>query len=326
MVAVGDDAVDHQPGEMARDLTPVAVLQPEDHPPGPTGEGDRAVHTVGTRPWPRAEQGESAGGAHGHTRGVTSGTTRLEDHGISLTKGCDRVPRTHGDEVVAPAPHGQLIAWIVSVPWVHRFWPADRPLERLTRCVSGLALFGVGIALLIDADLGAAPWDVFHTGVSEHTGIAVGTVIILTGVALLLLWIPLGETPGLGTVLNAVEIGLVVDLVLPLVPEPDHLAIRLAMMTAGVVVIAIGSGLYLGAGLGPGPRDGLMTGLARRGVSIQVARTAVEITVLVVGVLLGGAIGLGTAVFALGIGPLVQICLPRLTMRETPRTELSAAR
>jgi uncharacterized membrane protein YczE len=204
---------------------------------------------------------------------------------------------------------------------VHRFIPTDRPVERIARCVAGLALFGVGIALIIAADLGAAPWDVFHTGVSDLTGLGVGTVIILTGAALLLLWIPLRETPGLGTVLNAIEIGLVVDLVLPLAPEPDQLPARLAMMFAGVVVIGIGSAAYIGAGLGPGPRDGLMTGIAKRGVSIRVARTGIEVTVLLIGVALGGAIGLGTAVFALGIGPLVQLFLPSLTMR--PRTELA---
>jgi uncharacterized membrane protein YczE len=207
------------------------------------------------------------------------------------------------------------------VLFVHRFVPTDRPVERIARCVAGLALFGVGIALIIDADLGAAPWDVFHTGVSDLTGIGVGTVIILTGAALLLLWIPLRETPGLGTVLNAVEIGLVVDLVLPLVPEPDGLAARLSMMLVGVVVIGLGSAAYIGAGLGPGPRDGLMTGIAKRGISIRVARTGIEVTVLLVGVALGGAIGLGTAVFALGIGPLVQFFLPYLTMQ--PRTELA---
>ena len=190
------------------------------------------------------------------------------------------------------------------------------------RCVVGLALFGAGIALIIDADLGAAPWDVFHTGVSDLTGVPVGTVIILTGAALLLLWIPLREQPGLGTVLNAVEIGLVVDLVLPIVPEPDQLALRLLMMFGGVAVIGLGSALYIGAGLGPGPRDGLMTGIARRGVSVRAARTGIEVLVLVVGVALGGAIGLGTAVFALGIGPLVQLFLPHLTI--TPRPELAA--
>ncbi len=200
---------------------------------------------------------------------------------------------------------------------MNRFIPTDRPVERIVRCVVGLAIFGVGIALLIDANLGAAPWDVFHTGVAALTGLPVGQVTIITGVALLLVWIPLGEQMGLGTVLNALEIGLVVDLVLPLIPEPDLLVARLPMMFGGVVLIAIGSGLYIGAGLGPGPRDGLMTGMARRGVSIRFARTAIEITVLAVGVALGGAIGLGTAVFAIGIGPLVQVFLPRLQVRAT---------
>jgi uncharacterized membrane protein YczE len=199
---------------------------------------------------------------------------------------------------------------------VNRFWPSDRPVERIGRCVVGLAVFGVGIALLIDANLGAAPWDVFHTGVAELTGLAVGQVTILTGVVLLLLWVPLGETMGLGTILNAIEIGLVVDLVLPLLPEPELLVARTAMMLGGVVVIAIGSGLYIGAGLGPGPRDGLMTGFAKRGISIRFARTAIELTVLVIGIALGGAIGIGTAVFALGIGPLVQYFLPRLRLVE----------
>lgn len=181
----------------------------------------------------------------------------------------------------------------------------------------GLAVFGVGIALLIDAHLGAAPWDVFHTGVAELTGLPVGQITIITGVFLLVLWIPLGEQMGLGTFLNAIEIGIVVDLVLPLLPEPELLIARVPMMLGGVVAIAIGSALYIGAGLGPGPRDGLMTGMARRGVSIRFARTAIELSVLAVGVALGGAIGIGTAVFALGIGPLVQVFLPRLQIRAT---------
>ena len=203
---------------------------------------------------------------------------------------------------------------------VHRFVPIDRPLERIARCVAGLALFGIGISLLIDANLGAAPWDVFHTGVSELTGWPVGTIIIVTGIALLALWIPLRESPGLGTVLNAFEIGLVVGVALPLIPEPEALVPRVLMMVGGVVIIAIGSGLYIGAGLGPGPRDGLMTGLARHGLSIRLARTGIEVLVLAAGVLLGGSIGIGTAVFALGIGPLVQIFLPRLTMRDRALT------
>ena len=208
---------------------------------------------------------------------------------------------------------------------MHRFIPTDRPLERIARCVVGLAIFGVGIALLIDANLGAAPWDVFHTGVAELTGLAVGQVTIITGIVLLALWIPLGETMGLGTILNAIEIGLVVDLMLPLLPEPDALVARTVMMLGGIVVIAIGSGLYIGAGLGPGPRDGLMTGFAKRGTSIRVARTSIELTVLVIGIALGGAIGVGTAVFAVTIGPLVQFFLPRLQIGRPTAVAADAA-
>ena len=200
-----------------------------------------------------------------------------------------------------------------------RLIPLDRFVERLMRCLFGLFLFGVGISMIIDAELGAAPWDVFHTGVSELTGLSVGNVVILTGLALLLIWVPLRERPGLGTLLNAVVIGLVVDLTLPLVPDTSALLLRLALMFGGVTVIAIGSGFYIGAGLGPGPRDGLMTGLAKqtiagRSISVRSGRTFVEVVVLVIGIALGGAIGIGTAVFTIGIGPLVQIFLPRLTM------------
>lgn len=185
----------------------------------------------------------------------------------------------------------------------------------------GLVLFGVGISLLIESDLGAAPWDVFHTGMSELTGISTGWIIVITGVLLLLLWIPLRERPGLGTILNATVIGIVVDIALPIIGEPEELIVRLVMMVGGVVVVAIGSGFYIGAGLGPGPRDGLMTGLAKqtiagRSISVRAGRTFVEVVVLVIGVLLGGAIGIGTAAFTLGIGPLVQIFLPRLTMSQ----------
>lgn len=192
--------------------------------------------------------------------------------------------------------------------------PTDRLGERLARCIGGLALFGTGISLIIHGDLGAAPWDVFHQGLSNLTGIGIGTVIIIVGAVLLLLWVPLRERPGLGTVLNAVEIGLVVNLVLPLLPDTDRLVPRVAMMVGGIVMVAAGSGLYIGSGLGPGPRDGLMTGLVRLGASIRAARTGIELVVVAGGVALGGSIGAGTAAFALGIGPLVQVFLPRLTI------------
>ncbi len=181
-------------------------------------------------------------------------------------------------------------------------------------------MFGAGISLIIEAHLGAAPWDVFHQGLAELTGISVGNVIVVVGLLLLLLWIPLQQRPGVGTILNALEIGITVDLIMPLIPSTDLLVVRVLYLTAGMVVVAIGSGLYIGSGLGAGPRDGLMMGLGKLGLSVRLARTAIEITVLVAGVLLGGTVGVGTLAFTFGIGPLVQIFLPRLALppRKTP--------
>jgi len=181
--------------------------------------------------------------------------------------------------------------------------------------VIGLALFGIGISLIIDARIGVPPWDVFHQGVAERIDRSIGTVIIATGAALMLLWIPLRQKPGIGTVLNAIEIGLVANVAIALLPQPESVFVQVPMMLSGVVVVAIGSGLYIGSGLGPGPRDGLMTGLARRGVPLRVARTGIEITVLIVGWFLGGQVGVGTVAFAVLIGPLVQLVLPRLSMK-----------
>lgn len=191
----------------------------------------------------------------------------------------------------------------------------DRVTERLVRCAFGLFLFGLGITFFIRAQLGLAPWDVFHTGISDKTDVAVGTVIIVVGVVLLLLWIPLRQRPGIGTIMNAVEIGLVVNLTKPMIGEPDHIIGRLALMMAGLLIVGLGSAIYIGSGLGAGPRDGLMLGLSERGVSIRLARTAIELTVLVTGIVLGGPIGLGTVAFALGIGPIVQLLLPRFDLR-----------
>lgn len=183
-------------------------------------------------------------------------------------------------------------------------------VRRLPRCLAGLALFGAGIAAIVRADLGLAPWDVFHQGVSELTGISLGLVIVLTGVALLLLWIPLRQRVGIGTVLNAVEIGVVVDIVLAVVPETDAAALRWLYLAGGIGIIAVGSGLYIGSGLGTGPRDGLMVGLNERfGWSIRVSRTIVEVVALVSGWALGGSVGVGTVVFAISIGPLAHLTL-----------------
>ncbi len=204
--------------------------------------------------------------------------------------------------------------------------PRERPApfsERLARCVIGLAGFGLGISMIVVADLGLAPWDIFHQGVADKLGISIGWVIVMTGVLLMLVWIPLHQRPGLGTILNATEIGLVVNLTLPLLPEPDHLVPRAALLIGGLLAMGIGSGLYIGAGLGAGPRDGIMLGLAARGVSVRTARTGVEVLVTGLGVLLGGTIGIGTIAFALGIGPLVQLFLPMFDVRGDVETAMA---
>jgi len=187
--------------------------------------------------------------------------------------------------------------------------------RRLPRLLTGLVLCGTGLALMVLADLGLGPWEVLHQGLSHRTGIPIGRTGILVGFVVLAAWVPLRLRPGLGTVCNVVLIGLVIDAVLALVPPPTGMAVRAAVMVAGVVLVGIGSGLYIGAGLGAGPRDGLMTGLAGRGVgSVRAVRTAIELSALSGGWLLGGRVGIGTIVFALGIGPLVQAALGRLTV------------
>ena len=193
--------------------------------------------------------------------------------------------------------------------------------DRLARCIGGLALFGVGIALILEANLGAAPWDVFHQGISRLTDISVGTVIVATGLILLLVWIPLRQRPGIGTLLNALEIGITVNVIEPLVPKVDAGWLRAVYLVAGILAIAVGSGAYIGAGLGTGPRDGIMMGLKARGLSVRVARTMIEITVLIIGALLGGTIGIGTLAFTVAIGPLVHVLLPPLTLPPRKRSE-----
>lgn len=169
---------------------------------------------------------------------------------------------------------------------------------------------------MVRADLGLSPWQVFHQGVSERTNLAMGTVVIITGIVVLLGWIPLRERFGLGTILNVALIGNVLNVTLLVLPDPlGALPLRWAAMLGGVTLIGIGSGLYIGAGMGPGPRDGLMTGLARRGLHIGAVRAGLEITVLVVGWLLGGTVGVGTVAFATLIGPLVAFFLPRMTVK-----------
>lgn len=197
---------------------------------------------------------------------------------------------------------------------------AGRLPERLLRLILGLWLYGLSIALMIEGAVGAAPWDVFHFGVARHVPLSLGVIIILAAGAVLAAWIPLRQMPGLGTVLNTVLLGPFADLNLALLPAPDSLVLRYGYALAGVVACAFATALYVGAQLGPGPRDGLMTGLARRtGWPIRRVRTGIEAAVLVSGFLLGGTVGLGTVVFALGIGPLTQFFLRYLVVPVTPK-------
>ena len=197
--------------------------------------------------------------------------------------------------------------------------------NRLTRCIVGLAMFGAGDAMILHAQLGAAPWDMLHQGLSHKLGISVGKVLIGTAAAVLLLWIPLRQRPGVGTILNAIEIGLVVDLVLAHLPDTHRLVPRIGILIGGVLIVALGTGIYIGAGLGTGPRDGLMVGLSNRGISVRLARTSVELTVGVVGVFLGIRPGVGTLIFMFGIGPLVQLFLPLMALpSRSPRRHANA--
>jgi uncharacterized membrane protein YczE len=185
---------------------------------------------------------------------------------------------------------------------------------RYAQLMVGLTVFGAGIGAMIRSDLGLPPWDVFHQGVSFRTPLSIGTATIATSFVVLLGWIPLRERPGIGTLANAVTIGVVVDVFLALVGEPSTAWERWGLLLGGLAVVGIGSGMYIGARLGPGPRDGLMTGISRLGPSIRLARTGIEALVLVAGWSLGGTVGVGTLVFALGIGPIVQFFLPRFDL------------
>ena len=184
-------------------------------------------------------------------------------------------------------------------------------LRRLLQLYIGLVLYGVSTALFVHANLGADPWDVFHLGVAKQLGISFGTVSILTGAAVLLLWIPIRQMPGLGTVSNVIVLGLAADATLAVLPPLESMVARSALLVGAIVLNAIATGMYIGAGFGPGPRDGLMTGLhARTGWSLRGIRTAIELSVLLIGWLLGGKFGVGTVIYALSIGPLIQLCLP----------------
>ncbi|MFD8588944.1 YitT family protein [Streptomyces sp. NPDC059637] len=199
--------------------------------------------------------------------------------------------------------------------------------RRLVRLYLGLVLYGTSTALQIRAGLGTGPWDVFHQGVAGRTGLSVGTVSVLTGACVLAAWIPLRQRPGLGTVSNVLVVGLSMDAALHLLPAaPEHPALRAALLVFGVVLNGAATGLYICARFGPGPRDGLMTGLhARTGRSVRLVRTGIELTVLAGGIALGGTAGIGTVLYALAIGPLAQFFLRRFALPEPqPRARAAA--
>ena len=197
----------------------------------------------------------------------------------------------------------------------------ERLPRRLTQLIIGLVLFGVGIGLMLQSGMGVPPWDVLHQGLARRFGLTVGAWSIIVSVAVLLLWLPLRQPYGLGTLLNAIIIGVIIDLTSVVIPAAENTVVAWSMMLIGVVLIGIASGLYIGANLGPGPRDGLMTGIARKGPSIRLTRAVIEITVLTLGWILGGTFGIGTIVFALAIGPLVQYFLPRWDISPHPITD-----
>ncbi|MEI2779384.1 MAG: hypothetical protein V9G19_26200 [Tetrasphaera sp.] len=193
---------------------------------------------------------------------------------------------------------------------------AGRTAHRLIQLLLGLILYGASMAMLVRSTLGLDPWDVFHQGVQTHWGVSFGTVVIVTSFAVLVLWIPLRQWPGLGTLLNAIVIGLATDATLTVLDAPANLGGRWAFLFGGIVANGLAGALYIGSQLGPGPRDGLMTGLARRtGKSIRLVRTSLELTVLALGWLLGGTAGIGTVLYAVLIGPIVQFFLPIVTVR-----------
>jgi len=193
--------------------------------------------------------------------------------------------------------------------------PSRRLPRRLLQLYAGLALYGISDAMLVLAALGLDPWDVFHQGMSRTFGLGIGTWSIIVGATVLLLWIPLRQPPGFGTVSNVFAIGAVMNLVLAHISPPHAIGVRIAVLVAGVALNGVATGCYIGAGLGPGPRDGLMTGWAARGHSIRVVRTIIEVTVLIVGFLLGGKVGVGTVLYAVSIGPLAHVFIPLFRVR-----------
>jgi uncharacterized membrane protein YczE len=225
----------------------------------------------------------------------------------------------------------QRIAQPIRIPglaaaghWLRDLIPSDQRAHRLVQLELGLVLFGISDALMLMSSLGATPWDVFHQGLSRHVGIGVGTMVIVVGALVMLLWIPLRQKPGFGTLSNVVVIGLAMNATMAWFATPHALWLRVTVLLSGILLNGVATGSYIGAGMGPGPRDGLMTGYAARGHSIRVVRTTIEVVVLSAGWLLGGTVGFGTALYAVGIGPLAHRFIPLLAVK--PRTPARATR
>jgi uncharacterized membrane protein YczE len=196
--------------------------------------------------------------------------------------------------------------------------PTNRRGLRFVQLFAGLVLYGFSDGLLVRANLGLDPWDVFHQGLSRTVGLEIGTWSIIVGAFVLLLWIPLHQQPGVGTVCNIVIVGLVLNVTVNVIPAPKVLVVRFVVLAVAVVLNGIATGAYIGAELGPGPRDGLTVAIAARGVSLRLIRTSVEVTVLIAGWLLGGTVGIGTLAYALLIGPITHVTIPafRLSKKE----------
>ncbi|MCR3746647.1 membrane protein YczE [Lentzea californiensis] len=216
---------------------------------------------------------------------------------------------------------------MASMTALHQVSVRISPARRLPQLLAGLWLYGASMAMQIRATLGLNPWDVLHEGLTKMTGLSFGLITAITGVLVLLAWIPLRQKPGIGTIANVVVIAVSVDVTLWLLPAPEGLLPRIVFLTLGIVLNAVAFAAYVGSRLGPGPRDGLVTGFCRRtGISLRLTRTVLELIVLGTGWLLGGTVGIGTVLYALGIGPLAQLFLPALTWRERSRPACEAPR